>query len=242
MSTIDLATRHWGSGTRTALLLHGITSNGDGWWRLGPDLAAAGYSVTAPDLRGHGASPYADDYRLGSYAADVLALGQRWDLVIGHSLGGAVAVLVAADHPHWAGRLVLEDPALRLSDTEAARAWLLESYDGPITPKTVAAGSPGWHPEDYRHKAAGLIQSGPAVVSGTIDDNQVWDVTAALARVTIPTLLIGADPDGAVATPEVGEAAVAANPNVAFVVVPGSGHSIHRDSYEAFLEALGPLS
>ena len=50
------AARGFGDGDRRMLLIHGILSNADGWWRLGPDLTAAGYAVTAPDLIGRTAT------------------------------------------------------------------------------------------------------------------------------------------------------------------------------------------
>jgi pimeloyl-ACP methyl ester carboxylesterase len=100
MSALPLATRNWGSGDRTALLIHGITSDGGTWWRLGPALAAEGYTVSAVDLRGHGDSPRAAIYGLADYVDDVTALGTApWDLVVGPSLGGAIALSAAAARP-----------------------------------------------------------------------------------------------------------------------------------------------
>ncbi len=239
---VPLAVTTWGDGARRALLLHGLSSNAAGWWRLGPDLAERGFTVTAPDLRGHGHSPKADDYAIPSYAADVMALGSGWDLVVGHSLGGAITVQVAAGRPEWAARLVLEDPALVLAATAEVVAWLLEPFSGPMSAASVQADNPGWHVDDCRHKAAALRQCGPDPVRGTVEHNDPWDVRPALAEVAVPTLLMGADPArDALVGPDVAAAALAANPCVSYVAVPGTGHSIHRDDYEAFVAALGPL-
>jgi pimeloyl-ACP methyl ester carboxylesterase len=64
-------------------------------WRYGAWLADAGWHATAVDLRGHGTAPRALDYTIDAYASDVLHTaapdGEPWDLVIGHSLGGAAA-------------------------------------------------------------------------------------------------------------------------------------------------------
>ncbi|MBT8213274.1 MAG: alpha/beta hydrolase, partial [Acidimicrobiia bacterium] len=69
---VEMMCRTWGSDPRNALLLHGVSSDSGGWWRLGPDVATLGYSVVAPDFRGHGSSPPGDDYRRESYRDDVL--------------------------------------------------------------------------------------------------------------------------------------------------------------------------
>ena len=53
-----LSTRTWGdpSAARSAVLIHGVTSNAASWVRVGPALADQGYYVVAPELRGHGES------------------------------------------------------------------------------------------------------------------------------------------------------------------------------------------
>ena len=86
-----------------ALLIHGLSSNSSTWWRIRAALEADGWEVTAPDLRGHGTSAPAASYRLTDYAAD-LPTGP-WDLIIGHSLGGAIAVLLGATADRKSTRL-----------------------------------------------------------------------------------------------------------------------------------------
>ena len=108
-----LPAQHWGdpAAARRALLVHGLTSDGGTWWRVGEALASAGWFVTAVDLRGNGAAPIAQHYSFADYASDLP--GRDWDVVVGHSLGGAVATLAALE-PGFTRRLVLLDPALAL--------------------------------------------------------------------------------------------------------------------------------
>jgi pimeloyl-ACP methyl ester carboxylesterase len=75
-------------------------------------LLAERYTVVAPDLLGHGQSAKPrGDYSLGAYAASVrdllVALGHRRATVVGHSLGGGVAMQFAYEYPPFAERLVL---------------------------------------------------------------------------------------------------------------------------------------
>ncbi|MFT5197354.1 MAG: pimeloyl-ACP methyl ester carboxylesterase, partial [Cellvibrionaceae bacterium] len=53
---MKLHTLTWGDPTaeRSAVLIHGVTSNAQSWIRVGPRLAEQGYYVVAPNLRGHG--------------------------------------------------------------------------------------------------------------------------------------------------------------------------------------------
>ena len=144
MALVDLIVRQWGAGARRIMLVHGLSSSAEGWWRLGPDLAAAGYEVAAPNLRGHGGSGDGDGFSLDAYRDDVLALGGGWDMVLGHSLGGLVVLACQLADPGFARSLVLEDPFLRPQPTPEMVAWLLADYEEPITEARLAAARPRW--------------------------------------------------------------------------------------------------
>lgn len=251
--SVRLATQHWGvtgpDARPAALLLHGLPSSSNSWWRVASDLADAGWSVTAPDLRGHGNSPRATRYSLTDHGADVSALrapdDRPWDLVIGHSLGGAVAVVAAAEHPEWADALLLLDPVLAVpeSEVDALVADLLgdlEQHD----PTVLLAENPRWHPEDASQKVAAARAVTPHMVERTIRDNDDWHLEPRLARVAARTRVLAADPSfGASFTRAQGEALVAANPRFGFAVVHGAGHSLHRDDpARVVAEALAHLA
>jgi pimeloyl-ACP methyl ester carboxylesterase len=95
------------------LCLHGITSNARSWDGLALELAPE-YRVLAPDLRGRGDSdkPF-DDYGLATHAADVVALLDRLEIaravVIGHSMGALIGMMLATAHPDRVAKLVLVD-------------------------------------------------------------------------------------------------------------------------------------
>ncbi|MFE1956330.1 alpha/beta fold hydrolase, partial [Streptomyces sp. NPDC059524] len=96
---------------RAILLIHGIGDSSDTWRDVMPGLAR-NYRVIAPDLLGHGASdkPRAD-YSLAAYAngmRDLLGvIGVERVTLVGHSLGGAVAMQFAYQFPERCERLVL---------------------------------------------------------------------------------------------------------------------------------------
>ncbi|SCX37709.1 Pimeloyl-ACP methyl ester carboxylesterase [Klenkia marina] len=97
--TVELATAVQGSGPRL-VLLHGITEDRTFWAPVVP-LLTPWASVVQVDLRGHGDSPRAEGYDLEDMADDVAAAvgTDEPPLVVGHSLGGLLAVVLAARHP-----------------------------------------------------------------------------------------------------------------------------------------------
>jgi pimeloyl-ACP methyl ester carboxylesterase len=106
----DVTYRMSGEGP-TVVLIHGIAGSSTTWRAVMPALAER-YTVIAPDLLGHGHSAKPrGDYSLGAYASgirDLLAvLGQERGTVVGHSLGGGVAMQFAYQFPERIERLVL---------------------------------------------------------------------------------------------------------------------------------------
>ncbi len=107
-----LAYRVMGEGP-VILLIHGITSDAGVWERVIPGLARA-HTVIAPDLPGHGSSDKPKgDYSLGAHACCLrdmmLALGYERATLVGHSLGGGIAMQFAYQFPELGERLVLVD-------------------------------------------------------------------------------------------------------------------------------------
>src|SRR5271166_5128820 len=99
-----------GSGP-VLLLIHGMGGTFENWQAVLEPLAR-GHTVIAPDLPGHGASaPGAGDYSIGALAAGLrdllIALGHERATLVGHSLGGGIAMQFAYQFPEIAERLVL---------------------------------------------------------------------------------------------------------------------------------------
>ena len=95
----------------TILLVHGIAGRSEQWIDS-MELLAEDYTVLAPDLLGHGRSAKPrGDYSLGAYAAGLrdllLALDCRKATVVGHSLGGGIALQFAYQFPERSARLAL---------------------------------------------------------------------------------------------------------------------------------------
>lgn len=213
-------------------------------WRYGVALADAGWRADAVDLRGHGTAPRALDYTLEAYGADLAATrpaeGGPWDLVIGHSLGGAASTLTAAHDTSWTRCLVLIDPAISLTphDRDVVRRSQEESFADPSV-AAVRAAHPQWHEQDVELKSLSARQASRWAVEQTSLQNPVWDVTAAAKALSVPTHVIGSDPEVySIFCGKPAEAVVAANPHLSLSVVRGAGHSPHRDRPEATIALL----
>jgi|SRR6187551_89933 len=93
------------------LLIHGMAGHCDNWREVVEPLSSR-HTVIAPDLPGHGASaPGAGDYSIGALAAGLrdllLALGHQRATLVGHSLGGGIAMQLAYQFPEMVERMVL---------------------------------------------------------------------------------------------------------------------------------------
>ncbi|HYF92994.1 MAG TPA: alpha/beta hydrolase [Symbiobacteriaceae bacterium] len=105
------------------VLLHALGCHG-GWWEWTAPILAQQYRIAVPEFRGHGGSPGADDYSFRAYAEDVEALvshlgGEPYALV-GHSMGGYVALTVAAGDMARPAAVVIADMKTSASDGELA--------------------------------------------------------------------------------------------------------------------------
>jgi lipase len=110
----DLHLHRFGpAGPTQVLAIHGLTGHGKRWQTLA-DRHLADFTVTAPDLLGHGRSSWAAPWTIDANAAALAALLDAPTVVVGHSFGGAIALALAASRPDLVSALVLLDPAVGL--------------------------------------------------------------------------------------------------------------------------------
>ncbi len=111
--------REYGSGPDSLVLLHGLLGSSSNWAAVAPILAAAErpLRVLCPDARNHGRSPKAPSHSYQEMADDLIGILDERGIescdVVGHSMGGMTAMLVAAQHPTRLRRLAVLDFAPR---------------------------------------------------------------------------------------------------------------------------------
>lgn len=114
-----------GADKPTLVVLHGLLGSSRNWLTTGGDLAAS-YHVFALDLRNHGKSPHGAPMDYPTMMTDVLAWLDAQSLgkvtLMGHSMGGKVAMLLACRHPERVERLIVVDIAPKDYLSHAHRA------------------------------------------------------------------------------------------------------------------------
>ncbi len=108
----------WGDGPKCVLAAHGVTANHTSFQAVADQLPAE-VTLVAPDLRGRGGSngipgPYGMEAHADDLAAVLDHLGVEAAIVVGHSMGGFVAVVAADRHPSRVNGVVLVDGGLPL--------------------------------------------------------------------------------------------------------------------------------
>ncbi|MDH3712954.1 MAG: alpha/beta fold hydrolase [Gammaproteobacteria bacterium] len=114
MTEVALNFRRYGDTGPAVLMLHGLFGSAKNWHSQATSLAGD-FSVYAVDLRNHGASPHCDQIDYPSMAADVLALidaqGIEQANILGHSMGGKVAMQIALQAAPRVQKLIVVDIA-----------------------------------------------------------------------------------------------------------------------------------
>src|SRR5579871_3250045 len=94
------------------MLIHAFASQSSSWAQVAVALARRGFRVIVPDLRGHGRSAWTDSYALDDFEQDLIDLVDALKLqrlsLLGHSLGGHLALRLAMRLPERIDRLVIE--------------------------------------------------------------------------------------------------------------------------------------
>jgi pimeloyl-ACP methyl ester carboxylesterase len=111
----------YGNKQEPMLLLHGATNRWQSFMPIIYDLAAD-FRIHALDFRGHGTSERAKSYTLSDYLEDSYSfIKERIKkpvVIVGHSLGGMVGILLAAYYPEWVTQLIIIDTPLTLQSLQ----------------------------------------------------------------------------------------------------------------------------
>ena len=251
-----LATREWPSSHAadagddgTILLIHGITGWGRTWWRVAPALAEHGHRVVTLDLRGHGESPPIGGVAsVGTLATDVERTVEAvglvpLDAIVAHSLGAAVSAELAYRRPDIARRLVLEDPPgqTRADDVEfqahIERETLAARADPEAEVRRELAENPAWLEEDARQNVEGRALCDLAGILAMLRaDTGVRPVELA-PMLRVPALYLIADANRSALGARRAEL-IRAVPPGGEVVEIDSGHTIHRDRFDLYRDAV----
>jgi esterase len=234
------------------VLLHGLFGSARNWGAVQKALASE-YRVVALDLRNHGASPHARGMGYAAQAADVAetltALGIESAVVLGHSVGGKAAMMLALTRPELVERLIIADiaprpyaPALRtvvaamqavplhaaLTRTEADQALRAAVPEAPIRSFLLQNLRFETTPPSWRMGLAEIAAAMPEIEDFAPPQGARFEgPTLAMAGALSP--YIRAEDQAAFR---------ALFPQISFVSIPRAGHWLHAENPEGFLAAL----
>ncbi len=238
------------------VFLHGMTGSTQDWANQISVLSPK-HKVIARDMRGHGKSAapsQKEEYSMKIFVEDVFGLLKELGInkccLVGHSIGGFIAVQFALEHQDKLAALVLVDTSsgqfardpnyakLRQRMNELARSQGMEAafeYDAANNPARVERFQK--HPELREVSRQRMLQTsvdGYFYCSGAIGK---WaSVTSRLSEIRVPTLIYCGEEDTAFT-----EAVQVLNKGIAgseLVMVKGSGHSPHEEAPDVFNKAL----
>lgn len=242
------------------VLLHGLFGDGQNWGAIRKSLAPR-FRVLTPDLRNHGASPRHPDMSYAAMAEDLAetldAAGIERAAVVGHSMGGKVAMTFALTHPGRVDRLIVADiapvryaPALRglvaaLQALPLRPGLTRRQADAALAAAIPQAGIRAFLLKNLRFETdppawrLGLHEIAAAMP-------EIEDFAApADARFAGPALALRGEASDYI-RPEHHAVFRALFPAIRFATVPQAGHWVHADNpagflalVEAFLSATG---
>lgn len=258
----DLNVREYGPpGDRAVVLLHGYSASIEWWEKVAPVLAGTGQRVIAIDLVGHGGSEAprdADQYGATGQAAAVhralVPLGVRRAVLLGHSMGGAVATAVAERYPDVVERVAVSDtPANRglaaMPGLGDLACWpivgpavdRLRGVDA-ITESSLQTGFAADYPvPELAHRSLEqLTHTGVCDSDAGEELNREQAVAERLAGLDKPVLVVWGERD--VLTPTATNVERYRSAGLTPTVIAGSGHSPIVETPDAFVAAVSDFT
>ncbi|OJY68467.1 MAG: alpha/beta hydrolase [Rhodospirillales bacterium 70-18] len=252
LRAVEMGAAEMGAGAvRPLVLLHGLFGSAANFGAVQKRLAARGRTI-ALDLRNHGGSPHAAAMDYAAMAADVLetldALGALPAMLVGHSMGGKVAMAAALEAPAQVARLVVADIAPvayppRLRGYVAAMAAIplhpgltRAQADTALAGAVAEPGVRGFLLQNLRLGPQPAWRIGLAEIARAMPVIEGWE-TPAGASYPGPALFVAGGRSDYI-LPEHRPAIRALFPAARFVTLKQAGHWLHADDPDGFLTVL----
>jgi pimeloyl-ACP methyl ester carboxylesterase len=213
-------------------------------WRPQLEDLERQHSAVAVDLPGHGRSSGVEGLAsIAGYATFIDAfagcLGLRSFVAVGRSMGGAIALSLALDHPARVKGLVLVATPDRFEIPSSALDTMLDVVRGRIPQQfTRDAFSPTTPIEVMKDVWREQVRTDPRVAYTDLLACQAFDVQQRLGDISVPTLVV-AGADDRLVPPAAAERLAASIPGASCTVVAGAGHVVPTEQAAAFNQVLG---
>ena len=129
---MNLFYRKYGKeGNQPLIILHGLFGISDNWVTYGRRIAAEGFEVYIPDQRNHGHTPHSDVFNYIALTDDLFDFIDEHEIdnpiIMGHSMGGKVAMRFALENPQFVKRLVVVDITLKAYGPRVSHKKIIEA-------------------------------------------------------------------------------------------------------------------
>ena len=258
MTNTQLNYKQFGDTSKPALfMLHGLLGSMDNWRSQAQKLSAH-FNVITPDLRNHGHSPHLSGMRYKDMAGDILSLAddlgiESFDL-LGHSMGGKVAMTIALNNPERLKKLIIVDiapksyplwhlpifnallalPVHDIKSRKTANDMLVDAIETPVERafllKNLKSDGNGGY--EWRCDLAEITKTYLNVANFNSPQGAVFDK---------PTLFIKGGLSPYIAPDEDAEKITALFPQASIKTVEDAGHLPHIESAETFSQLINEL-
>lgn len=224
---------------RPALLfLHMFAGSGLGWAPVVQHLP--GFHCVTPDLRGFGAAtPPGSGATLADWADEAAALAAPLGqfVLVGHSMGGKIATLLASRRPAGLAGLVLVAPSPPTPEPIPDRAGMLSGYHDPAAAARTAQQISRHHddPAVMRRLVEDSLRTSHPAWTWWIERGSCEDIAESAAAIDVPVLVVAAADDANLPPLLLRQEVVARIPGATLVTLPDSRHMVP-------LDAPGPLA
>lgn len=233
------------------LILHGFLGMSDNWKTLGTQYAAAGFEVHMLDLRNHGRSFHSDDFNYDVMVHDILAYANAQNLksfdIIGHSMGGKIAMLLAVKYPEKIEKLIVADIAPKFYDEHHQNIFAgLNAVDFSKKPdrsqvdEILASHIPDFGTRQFLMKSLYWKEPGQLAFRFNLDAfnktlNQIGTALPENSVFDKPTLFVRGANSNYIKDEDF-EGIKKHFPKAKFQTVPNAGHWLHAENPSAFID------
>lgn len=260
-SSLSLHVKQWSTGTEACILIHGFGEGAYIWDNFAPSIAGL-FRTLAVDLRGHGDSSWhpKGEYDVEGHVADVIqvidTLRIERFVLIGHSLGGEIAIRIAAARPKSVIGLIIVDFGPDLNPEESDRvltdfndsirtwnsvseygAWLQEHRPlvSPAMIRELSVGALRAHPDGgYR------LKCDPALGTAKNREKRAAILWKMIASISLPVFVLRGI-GSAVLSSDVAERMEKVLSNGRLRTITQAGHGVVVDNPREFADALYPF-
>lgn len=245
--------KEYGAG-HPLIVLHGLLGAGGNWHTISSRWLGQQFTVYAIDLRNHGRSPHSEEFSYEAMVGDLLAFMDEHGLssahVLGHSMGGKVAMLFALTHPERVDHLVVADMAPRayapshndifdaLRSTDPNQYGSRQEIDQAIAQKIVDPGVRQFLLKNLSHDRERGTYAWQMNLEGIYRNyHRLNEAIDAEHPFEGPALFIRGEKSDYIRDEDV-PGIKWLFPEAEFVTIPNAGHWVHAEAPQAFAEAV----